>query len=120
MGSLGRAQRATAAFQHPGVLVSRGQLDLARRNALAGTQPWKAAYDAMRASSYAALSWSPKPRAIVECGSSSNPNYGCSDERGDAIAAYTHAPSNRAAQRCRDQRTVEGTAQASSSRPHPA
>jgi hypothetical protein len=82
---------AAAAFQHPGVLVSRGQLDLARRNALAGTQPWKAAYDAMRASSYAALSWSPKPRAIVECGSSSNPNHGCSDERGDAIAAYTHA-----------------------------
>lgn len=82
---------ATAAFQHPGVLVSRGQLDLARRNALAGTQPWKAAYDAMRASGYAALSWSPKPRAIVECGSSSNPNNGCSDERGDAIAAYTHA-----------------------------
>ena len=82
---------AAAVFQHPGVLVSRGQLDLARRNALAGTQPWKAAYDAMRASSYAALSWSPKPRAIVECGSSSNPNHGCSDERGDAIAAYTHA-----------------------------
>src|SRR5690349_973586 len=80
-----------AVFQHPGVLVSRGQLDLARQNALAGTQPWKAAYDAMRASNYAALSWSPKPRAVVECGSSSNPNNGCSDERADAIAAYTHA-----------------------------
>jgi hypothetical protein len=45
----------------------------------------------MRASSYAASSWSPKPRAIVECGSSSNPDNGCSDERNDAIAAYTHA-----------------------------
>ncbi len=33
----------------------------------------------------------PKPRAIVECGSYSNPNLGCTDEREDAIAAYTQA-----------------------------
>lgn len=86
------APSATAAvFQHPGVLVNRAQLDFARQRALAGTQPWKAAYDAMRTSTYASLSWTAKPRAIVECGPSSNPNYGCSDERNDAIAAYTHA-----------------------------
>ncbi|MGH3648440.1 MAG: carbohydrate-binding protein [Micromonosporaceae bacterium] len=77
-------------FKHPGVLVSRTQLDRARQQALAGAQPWKSAYDAMRASSYASLSWTPKPREIVECGPSSNPNYGCSDERNDALAAYTH------------------------------
>ena len=33
----------------------------------------------------------PKPRSIVECGSYSNPNNGCTDEREDAIAAYTDA-----------------------------
>ncbi|KAB2352496.1 alginate lyase family protein [Actinomadura rudentiformis] len=84
-----RAQAAP--FTHPGVLVSRSQLDVMRQRALAGTQPQKSAYDAMRASSYASLSWTPKPRAVVECGPSSNPNLGCTDERADGIAAYTHA-----------------------------
>ncbi|GIG62162.1 hypothetical protein Lfu02_65340 [Longispora fulva] len=83
--------RSAAAFAHPGVLVSRPQLDLARAKALAGAQPWKSAYDAMRTSPFASLSWSARPRAIVECGSASVPNNGCSDERDDATAAYTQA-----------------------------
>ena len=33
----------------------------------------------------------PSPAPIVECGSYSNPNNGCTDEREDAIAAYTDA-----------------------------
>ncbi|GAA4973812.1 alginate lyase family protein [Streptomyces hyderabadensis] len=45
----------------------------------------------MMASRYADLNRTPKPRAVVECGSYSNPNYGCTDEREDAIAAYTNA-----------------------------
>jgi Alginate lyase len=85
------APAEAAPFTHPGVLVSRAQLDTMRSRVLAGTQPQKAAYDAMRASSYASLSYTPHPRAVVECGPSSNPNLGCSDERNDAIAAYTHA-----------------------------
>ncbi|HZX08161.1 alginate lyase family protein [Kribbella sp.] len=88
------AQPTTAAppaFKHPGVLVDRAQLDFARQQVQQGAQPQKAAYDAMKASAYAALSYTPKPRAIVECGSSSNPNNGCSDERNDALAAYTQA-----------------------------
>ncbi|MFD8381520.1 alginate lyase family protein [Streptomyces sp. NPDC059679] len=85
------ATAAPATFAHPGVLVSRAQLDYARSKVQAGQQPWKAAYDDMLASSYASLSRTPKPRAVVECGSSSNPNYGCTDERQDAIAAYTDA-----------------------------
>jgi len=85
------AQAAPASFTHPGVLVSRAQLDFARSKVLAGTQPWKAAYDQMHASKYASLTRTPLPRAVVECGSYSNPNYGCTDEREDAIAAYTLA-----------------------------
>jgi hypothetical protein len=80
-----------AGFQHPGVLVSRAQLDVVKAKVAAGAQPWKGAYDAMVASSFASLSYTAHPRAIVECGPSSNPNFGCSDERDDAIAAYTHA-----------------------------
>ncbi|MFF9038924.1 alginate lyase family protein [Streptomyces sp. NPDC014892] len=90
-GPAPRAAAAPAAFTHPGVLVSRGQLDHARSKVQAGQQPWKAAYDAMMASSYASLARAAKPRPVVECGSSSNPNHGCTDERQDAIAAYTQA-----------------------------
>ena len=85
------APAAPATFTHPGVLVSRPQLDFVKAKVNAGAQPWKAAYDQMIASSYASLSRTPKPRSVVECGSFSNPNFGCTDEREDAIAAYTDA-----------------------------
>jgi alginate lyase len=80
---------APTTFTHPGVLVSRPQLEFMRTKVLANAQPWKSAYDQMMASKYASLTRVPKPRAVVECGSYSNPNYGCTDEREDAIAAYT-------------------------------
>ncbi|MZD05842.1 hypothetical protein GTW43_16940 [Streptomyces sp. SID5785] len=86
-----RADAAPAAFAHPGVTVSQGQLDFAKNKVDAGAQPWKSAFDQMMASKYADLNRTPKPRATVECGSYSNPNYGCTDEREDAIAAYTDA-----------------------------
>ncbi|MFC3448292.1 alginate lyase family protein [Amycolatopsis speibonae] len=83
------SQAAPATFTHPGVLISRPQLDFARTKVQAGAQPWKQAYDAMLSSPYASLSRSPKPRAVVECGPYSKPNIGCTDERQDAIAAYS-------------------------------
>ncbi|MEV3855012.1 alginate lyase family protein [Streptomyces sp. NPDC050095] len=86
-----RAEAAPATFAHPGVTVSKGQLDFAKAKVDAGAQPWKGAFDQMMASRYADLNRTPKPRATVECGSYSNPNYGCTDEREDAIAAYTDA-----------------------------
>ncbi|MFC3505578.1 lectin [Micromonospora krabiensis] len=81
----------SAGFTHPGVLVSRGQLDFVRGRVQAGAQPWTSAYNQMMGSRYASLSRTPAPRAVVECGSYSNPNNGCTDEREDAIAAYTDA-----------------------------
>ncbi|MGB3437542.1 MAG: alginate lyase family protein [Actinophytocola sp.] len=90
----GQVVPATAApptFTHPGVLVSRPMLDFVRGKVNANAQPWRAAYDQMAGSSYASLSRTPKPRPVVECGPYSNPNYGCTDERQDAIAAYTLA-----------------------------
>lgn len=76
---------------HPGVLVSRGQLDFARAKVNANEQPWRNAFNQMMASKYASLTRVPKPRAVVDCGSFSMPNNGCTDEREDAIAAYTMA-----------------------------
>jgi len=86
-----RAAAAPPTFTHPGVLVSRPQLDFVRTQVNAGAQPWRAAYDQMMASAYASLSRTPRPRAVVECGPYSNPNLGCTDERQDALAAYTLA-----------------------------
>ncbi|MBV1855330.1 alginate lyase family protein [Catellatospora sp. NEAU-YM18] len=73
------------------MLVSRAQLDFVRGKVNANAQPWRAAYDQMFASRYASLTRAAHPRSVVECGSYSNPNYGCTDEREDAIAAYTMA-----------------------------
>ncbi|WP_433361692.1 alginate lyase family protein [Actinoplanes sp. CA-142083] len=88
---LATADAAPISFSHPGVLVSRAQLDFVKGKVNAGAAPWLAAYNQMLASKYASLSRTPKPRATVECGSYSNPNNGCTDEREDAIAAYTDA-----------------------------
>ncbi|MCQ9181190.1 alginate lyase family protein [Streptomyces sp. IBSBF 2953] len=86
-----RAQAAPVAFVHPGVIVSRAQLDFVRDKVGAAAQPWKGAFDQLLASKYADLGRTPEPRAVVECGSHSNPNHGCTDEREDALAAYTDA-----------------------------
>ncbi|MFD0277632.1 alginate lyase family protein [Kitasatospora sp. NPDC127111] len=86
-----RTRPLDAPFRHPGVLVGEQQLAFVKAKVDAGAEPWKSAFADLGASRYAALSWQPKPRATVECGSSSNPNHGCSDERDDSMAAYTHA-----------------------------
>ena len=85
------AEAAPVTFAHPGVLVGRAQLDFVKARVAAREQPWLAAYNQMIGSRYASLTRVPKPRATVECGSYSNPNNGCTDEREDAIAAYTDA-----------------------------
>ncbi|WP_374118416.1 alginate lyase family protein [Streptomyces sp. 8L] len=82
---------APAAFVHPGVNLDTAQLDFVRSKVQANAEPWKSAYNQMISSKYADLNRTPKPRANVECGSYSNPNNGCTDERQDAIAAYTDA-----------------------------
>ncbi|WP_226900433.1 FG-GAP-like repeat-containing protein [Nonomuraea phyllanthi] len=78
-----------AVFKHPGVLVSRAQLDFVRANL--GNEPWKSAWSALQRSSHGSLSYTAKPRPVVECGPSSDPDYGCKDEQADSMAAYTHA-----------------------------
>src|SRR6266511_3789007 len=39
---------AAGSFAHPGVLLSRGQLDFIRGKVQAGAQPWKSAFDQLR------------------------------------------------------------------------
>lgn len=82
---------APATFRHPGVVTNRTMLNFTKGKIQAGAQPWTAAYNKMRADPLASLTYTPKPWQTVECGPRSTPNLGCSDERRDAMAAYTHA-----------------------------
>ncbi|GAA1679135.1 alginate lyase family protein [Kribbella yunnanensis] len=82
---------APAVFAHPGVGVSRAQLDFVKAKVQAGAQPWTTAFNQAKNSAYGSLSRTPTPRAVVECGPYSKPDYGCTNERQDAIAAYTDA-----------------------------
>lgn len=86
-----QAPLAPATFTHPGVGVSAAQLDFVRAKVNAGAQPWTNAFNQAKNSVYGSLSRTPKARAVVECGPYSDPDIGCRDERGDAIAAYTDA-----------------------------
>ncbi|CAM5243079.1 alginate lyase family protein [Streptomyces californicus] len=61
-----------------------------RQRVTEGREPWKSAFDAMRASRYASLAYAPHPVADVACPPEAGPPA-CLAEREDAIAAYTHA-----------------------------
>src|SRR5579883_1708422 len=80
-----------AVFIHPGVLVNRAQLDEIKRRVAAGIEPQKSAFEALKASKWGALDYTPHPRQTVECGSNSNPDFGCKDEQNDSQAAYGQA-----------------------------
>ncbi|CAM5364877.1 hypothetical protein SALBM217S_05233 [Streptomyces griseoloalbus] len=70
---------------------SPGEPLLRPRQGAARCQPWKGAFDRMAASKYADLNRTPRPRAVVECGSDQL-NLGCTDEREDAIARVHAGP----------------------------
>lgn len=78
-------------FLHPGVLVTRSQLDLVRARLGHGSQPWTSAFERLTRSPLASLEYKPHPREVVECGYFSVPDHGCRHEQRDALAAYTHA-----------------------------
>src|SRR6266478_24478 len=81
----------SAGFIHPGVLLNKAQLDGIKARVAAGTEPQKSAFAALKASKLGALDYTPHPRASVECGSNSRPDYGCKDEQADSEAAYAQA-----------------------------
>jgi hypothetical protein len=81
----------TNGFVHPGILVSGGMLDFVKGKIAAGAQPWKDAFDRASSDGLGKLPYTPHPLATVECGSFSNPDIGCTDEKQDAAAAYTQA-----------------------------
>ena len=81
----------SAGFVHPGVLVNRAQLEEIKRRVTAGVEPQKSAFETLKSSKWGALDYTPHPRETVECGSNSNPDFGCKDEQADSEAAYGQA-----------------------------
>jgi hypothetical protein len=81
--------RAPRAFRHPGLLNS-GE-ELAALRAHVSVEPHRSMLAALRESKFGGLDWQARPRATVWCGPYSRPSFGCSEEKNDATAAYTHA-----------------------------
>jgi len=95
----GHASQKSSGFsvwQHPGVVVSRSQLDFVKAKVAAKSQPWSSALSKMltdedKYGKYASAKRSSKAQATVKCGPTTNPDIGCTDERGDALAAWANA-----------------------------
>jgi len=86
-----RSLAAPAAFQHPGVFIGAAQLAFVRKSALAGADPFAAALKKALASPLGSVDYAPQgPPAsnVIECGSFSKPNHGCSAEDADGAAAF--------------------------------
>ena len=78
-------------FNHPGAMHSKSDLDFIKSKVAAGQEPWKTAYNNLKASNYASLTYVATPFAEVLCGSFNKPNQGCDEVLEDPIAAYTMA-----------------------------
>mmetsp|Transcript_19481 Transcript_19481/g.32428 ORF Transcript_19481/g.32428 Transcript_19481/m.32428 type:complete len:821 (+) Transcript_19481:61-2523(+) len=84
----------TFSFVHPGVLVSKGQLDFVRAQSNAGVEPFATAYAKAKASVFGSLTYMPMgpPNGVpVQCGPFTVPDIGCTWEDMDSAAALTQA-----------------------------
>jgi hypothetical protein len=82
------------AFEHPGVLVSKAQLEFVKAQVAAKAEPFYTQFKNAQASEYGDLNYKPKgppANGIIACGSHSHPDFGCHDEDADASAAYLQA-----------------------------
>ena len=85
------AATARAEFVHPGMLHNRDDLAFMRAKILSGAQPWKGAWDRMRADGVGSLNYQPRPVADVYRGPFDFPDRGASQMMYDSAAAYSHA-----------------------------
>jgi hypothetical protein len=78
-------------FQHPGVLVSRAQLDYVKIMVATHTEPFYSAFLKAQNSNIGSLTYQPfgpPSDGFIKCGPTSNPNIGCSNADNDSSAAY--------------------------------
>jgi hypothetical protein len=94
-----------APFVHPGILVNKAQLDFVKAKIAGGADPWASAFARVQADFYGQKTYQPHPPTaaqatyltpattdgVVICGSFSDPDVHCTDEKNDGVAAYTQA-----------------------------
>ena len=82
-----------AKFRHPGLLHNLDELREVRRHIEAGDEPWKTAFQVMKETKWASLTYKPRPRETVSSGFSGSGGGagGSFDQSDDAIAAYTQS-----------------------------
>ncbi len=80
-----------AGFVHPGISHNRAELEFVKAKLKSKEHPWQRAWDQLRDSRYAELSWKPRPVAHVERGAYNRPDIGGTNFMRDGTAAYTHA-----------------------------
>jgi len=89
------AAQAPPTFQHPGVLVSRAQLDFIKAQVNSHVDPIYTEFLNAQRSTYGTTSpYSPKgppSGGVIDCGPISMPDNGCSAEDEDGSTAYTQA-----------------------------
>ena len=87
-------QVAAQTFQHPGVLVSKAQLDYIKGEVNAHINPYYQEFLDAQASTYGSLTYviqGPYTGGVNQCGSDSAPDDGCSAADSDSTAAYVQA-----------------------------
>ena len=57
-----------ATFKHPGLLNSMEELQFIKKKIAAGEEPWKSAFEQMKATKFAALNYKPHPHETVGLG----------------------------------------------------
>lgn len=88
-----RAQRPAPGrpFVHPGILQTRQDLEFMRAKVAAGEQPWKQAWENLRAEPYSSLEFRARPAAHIARGSFGSHASGDRELSASAEAAYSHA-----------------------------
>ena len=90
-------------FVHPGMLHNAGDLEYLRSRVLAGEEPWKTAWDSLKASELAQLDYQPTPYAVVANGPYNNRYTRFGYEPQQTIEGrYSR---NQISERCRDHQT---------------
>ncbi|TDE14544.1 alginate lyase family protein [Dyadobacter psychrotolerans] len=82
---------AAAQFTHPGMLNNSADFKFLKAKIKAGQEPWKSAWETLRKSPEAQLTWKAKPTKVIVVGFYSKPDVGGTDFRKDGDAAYTAA-----------------------------
>jgi len=81
-------------LNHPGVLINSAQLDYIKKQVAAKAEPEYTAYQKALNADIGSQSYKhkgPPSGGVIECGSYSDPDIGCSDDDKDGSAAYLQA-----------------------------